>query len=459
MNNSSSVDSKAGNIKHLFFLFFPLVGVALLSTLFPFLEKILLGRFSLEAMEAVIAASTVCNVVKIPCVTAAFIAQVHIGRFAGANTPEHMGPCIWQMIWFSFLSMIVTVPITLIYGHYYFAGTTIHDLALPYLYIMTAGNFLFPLGSALSCFYLGNRRGKELLKITFIIQSAGLCLACALIFGIPSIIPPLGLIGAAIAFIATQLLFCLVLFRNFSQSSTIYAPSSWKLRPSLLWEYLRTGLTRAFSTTSALLAWSVLSFFVIHEGNDFLLVLTLGGVLWEISSVLTEGLLQLLTTEVSQIIGSQQRSLIEKPFRTGLLFSCGISACLAIPLILFPQQLFHICFPTLSLPTTSLNTLALGLWACFTLDALNVVGLGYILAFKDTLQLLLRGILCWLFETGCAYLILKNFSIEAPQLWLVISTGLIFVATINLLRAFFLKKQFAASTQSSIENEVFNSPE
>lgn len=202
----------------------------------------------------------------------------------------------------------------------------------------------------------------------------------------------------------------------------------------------------------------MISFFVIHKGDDFLLILTLGGALWEIFSVLTEGLLQLLTTEASQIIGGQQRSLIEKPFRIGLLFSLGISVAQAIPLLLFPQQLFHICFSTLTLSSTSLSILALGLWTCFTLDALNVVGVGYILSFKDTFQFILRGILCWIFEVGCTYLILHNFSIEAPQLWLAISAGHLLVAMVALLRGRFLAKRYASSIdfqdQRSLEAEI-----
>jgi Na+-driven multidrug efflux pump len=89
------------------------------------------------------------------------------------------------MIWFSLLSSCLVIPLGFYTYETVLKSLEMAELTRPYFLILIFGNFLFPLGGALSCFYLG--RGKALfialLVIGFHIVTGGL--DYLLIFGIP----------------------------------------------------------------------------------------------------------------------------------------------------------------------------------------------------------------------------------------------------------------------------------
>ena len=87
----------------------------------------------------------------------AFVSQGFVGHYKGAKQEKMIGPFIWQMIYFSFLSMLITYPLSLV-GKLYLKGIELEHGALTYLSYLSAVNFLYPLGATLAAFYLG--RGK-----------------------------------------------------------------------------------------------------------------------------------------------------------------------------------------------------------------------------------------------------------------------------------------------------------
>jgi len=116
----------------------------------------------------------ICRIFQVSCTLLAMMAQVFVGRLYGAQDWKAIGPTVWQFIWFSLLSMIVTVPASLIYGKYYLQGTSFEALATPYFHFIIGINFLYPLGAALSCFYLG--RGKtKMVVFARMVNSRSLC--------------------------------------------------------------------------------------------------------------------------------------------------------------------------------------------------------------------------------------------------------------------------------------------
>ena len=143
------------------------------------------------------------------------MAQVFVGRWLGAQEWKAIGPGIWQFIWFSVLSMFITVPCQLIYGKFYFHGTGLEEVVLPYFYLLVGINFLYPLGSTLACFYLGQGKTRLVLWVTISSQVGKLLFAYLLIFGWGGWIPSLGLLGGAVSTLVAQGGFCLALLGVF----------------------------------------------------------------------------------------------------------------------------------------------------------------------------------------------------------------------------------------------------
>lgn len=175
--------SSTGSFKEFLWLFFPVLLMTFSNCVFLMVEKLLLVRFSVLAMEAAVYATYACQVSQFPCVALAMMTQVCVGRWLGANEKKMIGPGVWQFIWFSFLSLIITIPFNLLYGKFYFQRADIHDLTMPYFHFLVCINFLYPLGATLSCFYLGQGKTRLILFGTIGSQILKLVLAYLLILG------------------------------------------------------------------------------------------------------------------------------------------------------------------------------------------------------------------------------------------------------------------------------------
>src|ERR1700722_11772294 len=121
----SRLNLQKGGLKDLVLLFLPLSLMTFSNCLFLFVEKLFLGQLSGEAMATAVNVAYVFQVFQAPCVALVMMAQVVVGRYFGAQEFKSIGPGIWQFIWFSFLSMFVTVPLSMLYGKFYFHGTAL----------------------------------------------------------------------------------------------------------------------------------------------------------------------------------------------------------------------------------------------------------------------------------------------------------------------------------------------
>ena len=172
-----------GKFKELVFLFIPIFIMTFSSYLSLFIEKLFFARISTEAIEVAVNTSIVTKIFQFPCVCLTMMAQVYVGRWHGANDLKAIGPGIWQFIWFSFLSILITLPLSFVYGNYYFKGTPSEDMLMPYYHFLISINFLYPLEMALICLYLGQGKTRLVLFLTIGSQFLKLILAYLLIFG------------------------------------------------------------------------------------------------------------------------------------------------------------------------------------------------------------------------------------------------------------------------------------
>lgn len=212
--NTNETAVKYLSLKQYLILFLPIALMTFSTNLFPAIEKVLLATLSKEDMEASLSAFYAVQIFQVGWVGLAMMAQVFVGNWYGEKKLNQIGPGIWQFIWFSFLSLVITLPFGYLYGKFYFKGTVIEEIVLPYYHSLLAMSFLFPLGGALTCFFLG--RGKTLLVfiMTLICHLIKLPIGYALIFGW-GWIPGLGLMGGALSIFMTQLAFCIGLSLSF----------------------------------------------------------------------------------------------------------------------------------------------------------------------------------------------------------------------------------------------------
>lgn len=411
-----------GEFRGLVRLFSPILLMTFSNCIFLLIEKLLLARLSIVAMEAAVSAAYATLVFQIPCMAIAGMAQVCVGRWSGAGQLTQIGPGIWQFIWFSFLSLVITVPISIIYGEYYFRGTNVEAVVFPYYYLLTAFNFLYPLATTLSSFYIGIGKPSRLVAITLGSQALKLACAYLLIFGWGGSIPALGILGGAVSTVIVQLGFCLYLLSDFLRLKYAeqYASRFYAFRIKLFWECIHPGILRAFNRVLTTTCWSSTAHLMIAKGEDYNLILSLGGTLFLLLPFVGDAISQAQITVVSQLLGSRYYHFMDRARRSGVALVFIAIALFSIPFLFFPVEIFAYLFPTLVLSESVVRTVFFGIWCSFSLATFGYLYVSYILAFKDMNSMLFLGALSWVYGFLLTYIALEYVGIAADQFWFVV---------------------------------------
>ncbi|MDR3624934.1 MAG: hypothetical protein P4L16_07340 [Chlamydiales bacterium] len=412
-----------GGLREIVFLFFPILLMTFSTCISLFVEKLLFARVSAEVMEVAVSATFACQVLQGPCVALAMMAQVYVGRWCGALEYRAIGPGVWQFIWFSCLSVVVVVPLSVLYGKFYFHGTHIEDMGLSYYYYLIGVGFLFPLGACLSCFFLGQKKVRLVLFVTIGSQLIKLLSAYFFILGVEGVFSGLGLIGGIISTLIAQGGFCLVLFFVFInlKNTALFNSRAWHFQSKLFWECIHPGLLRALNRILTFTSGATVAQLMTVKGGDYLLIFSIGGTLFIFLPFLGEAICQAQTTLVSQIIGAKAYLLLRNAFKSGLFLTAVIVAIVGIPLVWFYADAFYFLFPGIELDETAIQKIFLGIWLSFAFFAFGFVPLGYVLAFKDTRFLFFMGGINWINGFLLVYVAIEKVHIEADQFWLVLS--------------------------------------
>jgi len=323
------------SIPLMLFLFFE--SIAALS------ERIFLSYHSPQSVHSSLSANYLAIIFQSPCVVIAMMAQVFVGMYHGSGAFRRIGPCVWQLIWFSLFSFFLTLPLSAAFSSWYFRGTSLEESAISYFMTMAWGNFLYPLHTALTSFYLG--RGKTLFVACTMVGSylLHLFLSWLLIFGVGGWIPSYGAKGAALGKCLSLAGVCLIFFAAFlrGKNRQVYNTGSWRFSPVSLWNYMTPGFVRAFGYLSCKMCWAASCYVMIQKGGVYLDVLTIGGTVTSFLVFISTGIYKAILTISSNLIGANRKRDLWRLPRSFLLYEGIILAALALPLLVFPSSLVY----------------------------------------------------------------------------------------------------------------------
>ena len=146
-----------GSLKELLALVFPVFLILFSISILGFIERIWFSHLSTVVLEASINVVYVLRLFQLPCIALVMMGQVFVAYYFGAQEKKAIGPCVWQLVWFSLLTTILIVPISFLVHQFYFKGTEIEEAATSYFFILSFCNFLFPLTAAFFMFLLRKR--------------------------------------------------------------------------------------------------------------------------------------------------------------------------------------------------------------------------------------------------------------------------------------------------------------
>ncbi len=452
MQSIQSENHYKGDLRGLVHLFFPILMMTFSTYLFFLVEKVLLARFSISAMEAALTANYTAQLMLAPCVALAMMAQVYVARWRGANELTAIGPGIWQFIWFSFLSMVFTVPLGLFVGQQYFAGTDIEKIVMPYYDFFVYTNFLYPLGTALSCFYLAQGKTRLVVFSTIASQGVKLSLSYLLIFGWEDIIPSWGILGGALSTLIAQGTFCLGLFLVFinKENAKIFNTRNWRFRGKLFIDCIYPGSLRACNRILNAANWTAIAYLMTSKGGDYLLFFSIGGTVSGFLPFLSDAVCQAQTTIVSQILGSGKYHFLKQAFKSGMALSVIAIVLFGIPLLIFPSFTFEYLFPSIVLGEESIHKVFWGVWLCFACFSVGFIPISYILAFKDTKFSLFMGFLNWVNGFLFMYFFIEWVKISPSQFWIILCVMHGSTSLLYYLRMLWLEKKLLAPTLQAV---------
>ncbi len=394
-----------------------------LGSITGYFERVFLADFSEEALAGSLNGFFLSRVFQAACIAVIVVGQAFVGLYHGANQAKNIGPCVWQLIWFSLLSIVFVIPLGFLFERLLFHNTAIALTESNYFSLLCVFNFLYPLASALSAFYIG--RGFSRRIVFFILASSllNVGLDVILIFGW-NFIPPLGATGAALGRVISQALLCIVLLGCFLSRANreAYATNLWKFSPKLFWHYIRPGILRGLGAFPALGDWVLVSRFMSLKSETHLLVFTIGSTIFYFLTFFGDGLMQTMVTMASNQMGKKDYSKIWNSYFSGLILLSIFALILVFPFFIFPQ-LFVNCFSSsdfyFQLPAI-FNQMSSWLWLAIIAYGLNTVSLGLIIAARDTFFLL--GLYCtfWFISFVPVYVTMNWLHWPADRFWLIV---------------------------------------
>jgi len=415
-------------------------------------DSIFLAHHSLEAFEGCAAAIGFYFLFQM--LTNRFIStvQTFVGRAYGAKKEDEAVSYTWQMIWIALLSPLIIFPLSFLYGKSFFKGTPIETEAMTYLTYMLAGNVLLALEVALSSFYVGIGDSKRVLKTHLISHPINIALNYVLIFGVSSILPPLGIHGAAIGTLLAKSLSCFLLFKHFLSH---FFPSRFqsavcKFIPKRCIECFQVALPRAIGQGSVALTWNYISHIFIQSGGIDLLTITFGVTIF--LPFLNDAVGVAVLTISSYLIGAQSWSLFPKLFRSIAFFIMGNAVIMAIPFIFFAPQIVHLFEKeTFSLSETAiLIKSSMMVWLNFVTNSIYIISFMMLTALKDMRFYLIVHLPLGTFPYYFAIYYLHQKPYWSSEfLWLITAIFPIFFSSIYFARV--LQKLKSLQTQSYLQ--------
>ncbi|MGR3912534.1 MAG: hypothetical protein QRY71_04420 [Candidatus Rhabdochlamydia sp.] len=438
-NTSTLTAYPVGSLQEFILIAMPLILLALSESLIKFGDRLCLSRYSIEALEANSCTLSLCALFQLPLLRVISITQAFIAQYKANNTLHKIGACVWQMIWLSLITSILSLALIPLGISYFLSSSPLQGLTVPYFYTLLPLNFLMPLTAALSAFYIGKGEVKNLLSLTFLSHFIFFILDPLLIFGISGLFPPLGLQGAALAKITSQLLLCILLLKNFlsKKNQLLYQTGDYQLRPSLLWECLRIGVPRSLSRIVLLFQWASVIRFLSLKGGDYLLAYSFGESIHFFFLFIVDGMSQAIISIGAYIAALKQKELITKFQKTVILFTLLCTLALCIPFYIFADPLIHFMFPQ----SLSLETLKLLRSCCFfslfffIAQSLNSLAHNLLTAFYDTLfQLFYNILFSWIAVYYFFVWSIESGLCPPDKVWLLSSLSLMIPSAVYFLR-------------------------
>ena len=420
----------------------PLMLSALSGASMQFVDRLILSHYSLDSMNAAAGAGLPVFVFTLGAVGVAMIAEVFVGQHYGAKRYEQMGPAVWQMLWFSLMTICVFWSVGTA-GAGLCVPTAYWAEGIPYFRCLMWFGFLFPMQAALSGFFVGQNK----VKLVTIVVVLGNVLNCILdyvmVLGITDYLAPMGTLGAAIATVLSQFAVVCVLFYYFfsKQYRQTAGTGKWQFNKKIYWECLQIGIPGALGHMIEMLAWLVLVHLLTAVGVLHITVYNIGLNFFILFVFSYEGLNKGVTVLSANLIGANKVDKLRKLLFSALKVHGLLALIFAVPFLVYPEYLASFFLNNLNESKGALNvaksevlrhsvSVLCAVWVYLLIDGIVWVMAGLLTGGKDTkFVMLVNAVNAWFFSLLPIYIVVVKYNGAPSLVWWLASA----YALMNLL--------------------------
>ena len=429
-----------GSIKELWSISFPLMISSLASLLMIFVDRCFLSHYSVDALNASVNAGTLAWAYLGGTAMIAESSGIFVAQYNGAKRTQELAKPVWQMIWFSAFSFVIFFALYLWIGPLFFRSSPFAELELQYFGILMLFGPFYPFMHALSGFYIARGKTKFLIILAIIANFINILLDWLFIFGTPTLIPEMGIKGAAIATSIGSVFQAGVIFYMFllKRNRKLYKTSYWKLDKQLFLKCLRVGVPQGLFYSLEILGWVVFFKMMTSLGTEYLTISSICQSLLILLSFFNEGLSKGVSAIAGNFIGSQNYDNIKKLLRSGIKLLLIFSLALSFVLFFQSNRIIQMLLPeTLKGASVSLQNVDYQV-VYQTLKICLVCVFGYI--FFEGIRWILSGVLA---AAGDTFFLLISGSVSIWVFFLLPVYFLVIKMQAGILTAWFLSSSYA----------------
>ena len=333
---------KSGNLRELWKVSYPMMVMFLSMSLMIFVDRLFLSWYSTEALNAAVQAGTLSWAMIVGWLTMASMSEVFVAQYNGSNQREKIGRPVWQMIWLCMISFIFFIPMA-IWGSPIIYNVKTAPLSLDFFrYLMFFGP-MFALVPGIGGFFVGRGSTQVMQYMAILGNLINIILDPIFIFGIPGIIPQMGVIGAAIATGIGTTVQAIILFFIFmrKENQKTYHTNDIILRPSLLLKSITVGLPPSVFIALELIGWAVFYHLMAEISEVHIFVSGVCQTIFILFMFFGMGLEKGAIAVVGNLIGAGAHEQVQYVFKSGIRLITYFTLLIATFLIVFPNPLIN----------------------------------------------------------------------------------------------------------------------
>ena len=430
-------------IRSLFLLSLPLIGGHIAQILIGVGDTLIVGRYSTEALAALVLGTTIFFIIFILGAGFSFAAMALVSNANTGDDNTKIRRITRMALWLSLAFGLLVSPIFVFSERLLlFLGQEFNLSALASDYLIFSGIAIFPALSAsvMRCYLAG----MEYVKVTFYISIVAILLNLLvnylLVFGMFGL-PELGIVGAGIATVFVNLF----MFMSFVIYAKIKLPQHnlfvrfWRPDRGVIGLVLKMGSAIGITSLAEAGLFSASSIMMGWVGQ---LELAAHGIALQLASItfmLHLGLSDAATIRVSSALGKKDKIEIIIECWAAIVISLGLSLLAIFIFLGFPKFLISAFLNSEEFNANLIVELGISLLALAALfqlvDGGQALAIHLLRGLHDTtIPMYLAVISYWIIGLPSGYILTFHYNFDAQGIWLGLVIGLGFACLFLFLR-------------------------